>query len=185
MEPFSRTRFCATVAAGMAAETGAMARQDDNRRAAALGILDRNEIRLAYRLSWLANFYSGPIYRRLERKPGLTRPEFIVMFCLAHAPGISAADICAATGRPKNSISRAVNRLIGDGRIRRRADPEDGRAVILDLTEAGRALYAKLIPEFRTREARMLAPLTAAERSELDRLLGKLVHRDDDWAELF
>lgn len=162
-----------------------MARQGGQREDDALGILDRNEIRLAYRISWLANFYSGPIYRKLERRPGLTRPEFIVLFCLAHAPGISAADICAATGRPKNSISRAVNRLLGDGRIRRRADPDDGRAVILDLTEDGRGLYERLIPEFRAREAAMLAPLTEAERADLDRLLGKLVHRADRWAQVF
>lgn len=162
-----------------------MPRQGGQRDGGALGILDTAEIRLAYRISWLANFYSGPIYRRLERRPGLTRPEVIVLFCLAHAPGISAADICAATGRPKNSISRAVNRLLGDGRIRRRADPDDGRAVILDLTEAGRALHERLMPEFRAREAAMLAPLTADERADLDRLLGKLVHRTDRWAQVF
>lgn len=157
----------------------------EGRTAVALGILDRTGIRLAYRLSWLANFYSGPIYRRLEMQLGLTRPEFIVVFCLAHAPGISAADICAATGRPKNSISRAVARLLRDRRIARRADPEDGRATILDLTVAGRSLYDSLLPEFRRREASMLAPLSEAERAELDRLLGKLVHRDDGWAEVF
>jgi DNA-binding MarR family transcriptional regulator len=162
-----------------------MARQDGQRSAAARDILDRTEIRLAYRISWLANFYSGPIYRRLERRPGLTRPEVIVLFCLAHAPGMSAAEICAATGRPKNSISRAVNRLLGDGRIRRHAHPDDGRAVILDLTEAGRALYDRLLPDFRAREAAMLAPLTTAERADLDRLLGKLVHREDRWAQVF
>jgi len=51
----------------------------EGRTGVALGILDRNPIRLAYRLSWLANFYSGPIYRRLEMERGLTRPEVIVM----------------------------------------------------------------------------------------------------------
>lgn len=156
-----------------------------DRTAVALGILDRNRIRLAYRISWLANFYSGPIYRRLEMELGLTRPEIIVVFCLAHAPGISAAEICAATGRPKNSISRAVGRLLRDGRIAGRRDAQDGRATLLDLTEAGRVLYESLLPDFRAREERMLAPLSAAERAELDRLLGKLVHRDDDWAEVF
>lgn len=157
----------------------------EGRTGVALGILDRNRIRLAYRISWLANFYSGPIYRRLEMERGLTRPEVIVMVCLAHAPGIAAADICAATGRPKNSISRAVARLLRDGRIARRADPEDGRATILALTAEGHALYEALLPEFQAREASMLAPLNAAERAELDRLLGKLVHRDDDWAAVF
>jgi hypothetical protein len=91
----------------------------------------------------------------------------------------------AASIEPKNSISRAVARLLRDGRIARRADPEDGRATILDLTDAGRALHDSLLPEFRAREARMVAPLSEAERAELDRLLGKLVHREDDWAEVF
>ncbi|MCX7374955.1 MAG: MarR family transcriptional regulator [Alphaproteobacteria bacterium] len=154
-------------------------------RAAARIILDDTAFRLGYRLSWLANFYSGPIYRRLQMLHGLTRHEFLVLFCLAHVPGIAAAEICAATGRPKNSISRAVGRLLRDRRIVRHADPSDGRAIILDLTPQGRSFHDAMMQELSAREAKMLAPLTTAEREQLDRLLGKLVHRDDDWADTF
>ncbi len=150
-----------------------------------LGILDDNMIRIAFRVSWLANFYSGPIYRDLERELGLTRPEFIVLFCLAHQPGVSAQDIRIMTGRPKNSISRAVNRLIKDERILRRPDPVNYRAALLDLTDDGRALVDTLITRFKDREAQMLAPLSGAERQAFDRLLSKLVHRRDDWAAVY
>lgn len=159
--------------------------RDAAEAAAALGILDAPTITPGYRLSWLANFFSGPIYRDLEAEPGITRPEFIVIFCLAHAPGVSAAAICRATGRPKNSVSRAIARLLAAGRVRRRADAADRRAGLLELTDEGRALYDALIPRFRERERAMLAPLSAEEQAEFDRLLGKLVHRDDDWATVF
>lgn len=159
--------------------------RDAAEAAAALGILDAPTIGAAYRVSWLANFFSGPIYRDLEVEPGISRPEFIVIFCLAHAPGVSAAAICRATGRPKNSVSRAIARLLAAGRVRRRTDAADRRAGLLELTAEGRALYEALIPRFRAREAAMLAPLSDDERGELDRLLGKLVHRGDDWATVF
>ncbi|WP_376093699.1 MarR family winged helix-turn-helix transcriptional regulator [Roseomonas sp. CCTCC AB2023176] len=149
------------------------------------GILDAPTITPGYRFSWLANFFSGPIYCGLESDPGLSRPELVVLFCLAHASGIPAAAICRATGRPKNSISRAIARLLAAGRIRRRTDAADRRAGLLGLTDEGRALDEALIPRFRARQAAMLAPLSAGERAALDRLLGKLVRRDDDWAAVF
>lgn len=145
-------------------------------------ILDNRLIRLGYRISYLANFYTGPLYRRLEAEHGLTRPEFITMFCLAHCPGLTAQDISRMTGRPKNSLSRAVNRLLARGLLTRRPSPADPRHALLELAPDGRALFDALMPLFREREAAMLAPLDAADLAQLEALLEKLVHRTDGWA---
>lgn len=162
-----------------------MARSTDRpRRAAPLAILEGGVARIAYRLSWLANFYSGPIYRRIEMEKGLTRPEFVVLHCACHVPQVTARDIGLMTGLPKNSISRAVRRLLRDGRLTRGSDLADARALPLAVTAKGRALYEELIEPFAARENAMLAPLSRSERSELDRLLGKLTARTDDWAKI-
>lgn len=163
-----------------------MTRSSDRRPAAApLAILDAGVARISYRLSWLANFYSGPIYRRLELEKGLTRPEFVVLHCASHCPQVTARDIGLMTGLPKNSISRAVQRLLRDGRISRNSDAAEARTLPLAVTAKGRALYDELIKGFVARETEMLAPLSRAERAEFDRLLGKLTARTDDWAKIY
>lgn len=147
-----------------------------------LTVLDGKHVRIAARLSWLANFFSGPLYRQLELTRGLTRPEFSVLHCLAQCPNVTAQDICLMTGQAKNTMSRAIRRLLQDGRIARTEDANDARALVLTLTDRGAALYGQLIGLFIEREREMLRPLTAGERADLDRLLGKLVARTDDWA---
>ena len=87
------------------------------------------------------------------------------------------------TGIPKNSVSRAVARLIDAGLLQRHADAADARRVILQLTRKGRKVYESILPRFVARQERMLAVLTPAELAEFDRLLDKLVERQDDWAE--
>lgn len=144
-------------------------------------ILDQTCIRIGYRISFLANFFSGPIYRELEASDDLTRPDFIVMFCLAHCGSLTAQDISNMTGRPKNSLSRAVHKLVARGLITRVAARHDPRQAQLDLAEAGRVALERILPRFTQRETEMLRPLTPEEQQEFDRLLGKLVHRDDDW----
>ena len=134
-----------------------------------------------YRIAWLANTLTGPLYRAWEAREGLSRPDFVVMLWLAEMPGLTAQQIAGPSSLPKNSISRAVGRLIKAGRVRRRPHPEDSRAAILDLTEAGHALLARLLPELHASEAAMLAPLSPHERATLLALLGKLTRRDDGW----
>jgi DNA-binding MarR family transcriptional regulator len=113
---------------------------------------------------------------------GIQRPEFATLFCTAHLAGATASDVVALTGIPKNSISRAVARLAGDGLIEREQHEDDGRKALLKLTRKGRKAYDALLPQFMARQERMLAVLSPAELKEFDRLLDKLVERDDDWA---
>lgn len=149
----------------------------------ARSVLDQTAIRIGYRVSYLANFFSGPIYRELEASEELSRPEFITLFCLLHCGSLTAQDISNMTGRPKNSLSRAVHRLVARGLITRIAAPKDPRQAQLDLSDQGRELLERIMPRFQEREAAMLSPLSAAEQREFDRLLGKLVHRSDGWAQ--
>lgn len=148
-------------------------------------ILRRNEIAYGYRVGYLFNHFAGPVYKWTAVKFGIQRPEFATLFCVAHLEGSSASDVVELTGIPKNSVSRAVNRLVQQGLIRRAADATDGRRVVLSLTAKGRRIYEQILPRFRERQDRMVAVLTAEERAEFDRLLDKLVERGDDWAQAF
>lgn len=148
------------------------------------GVLTDNPIRTAYRLNYVANFYTGPIYKEIERRYGLTRPEYIVMFLLMLRPGLIARDIVALCGRPKNSISRAVATLGRRGYVI--AEPNGGgRGQPLRLSGEGEATAREILPLFEEREEAMLSPLTPDERKVFDGLLGKLALRSDGWDQVY
>jgi DNA-binding MarR family transcriptional regulator len=146
-------------------------------------ILQRNEIALGYRIGYLFNHFSGPVYKWSAAELNIQRPEFATLFCIAHLPDASARDVAELTGIPKNSVSRAVGKLLDLGYIRRETDDSDARRALLTMTARGRKVYERILPQFRERQERMVSVLTREERAELDRLLDKLVERDDDWAQ--
>ena len=148
-------------------------------------LLDGSALRDGYRLSFLANYFTGPVYAELERKIGLTRPEYVVLFCLNHRDGLAQRDVARLSGYPKNSISRAVRLLLEKGLVARRADPHDGRRATLHATEQGRQLYRDNIARFVVQQERMLACLSAAERRQFDRLLSKIVEASPDWVDAY
>jgi MarR family transcriptional regulator, temperature-dependent positive regulator of motility len=148
-------------------------------------ILNANAITIGYRLAYLANFFTGPVYGEVMRRHGIARSEFVVLFCLQHVGTLSAQEVCEITGRPKNSISQAVTKLAAAGYIERRGDPKDARRMQLVATAAGRKLYSQVMPLFLERERAMLSPLSERELKQFDALLAKLVLRNDDWASTF
>ena len=145
-------------------------------------ILLDNDIGVGYRIGYLFNHYAGPVYKWSAAEFNLHRPEFATMFCAVHLDDALASDVVALSGIPKNSVSRAVARLIADGLMKREQHEQDGRKAILRLTKKGRRIYEEMLPRFVTRQERMLAVLDPAEIKEFDRLLDKLVERGDDWA---
>ncbi|MBD3666281.1 MarR family winged helix-turn-helix transcriptional regulator [Sulfitobacter aestuariivivens] len=149
--------------------------------ALSLVMLDDTDLRHAWRINFLANFFTGPVYRHLGEKFGITRPEFVILYCLEHMPGLVAQDICRVTGQPKNSISRAVSDLLEKGYVRRGTDPEDKRAKPLTLTEVGWSILEHVSPIVKARQDAMRAALTDEELAQFDCLLRKMVFAMPDW----
>lgn len=147
----------------------------------AVRMLDHQPLVHIWRISFLANFFTGPFYRDLGERYGLGRPEFVIMLGLSQQPGLLARDICLATGLPKNSISRAVSGLLREGLVTAQTEAEDRRAKRLTLTAAGAALLAEVLPIAQTRQEAMRATLTTAEAEQFDNLLLKLIGAMPDW----
>ena len=74
----------------------------------------------------------------------------------------------------KSTASRLVDGLAAKGYARRTRHPQDGRAVLVELTETGEELYrtieAELVAEVRT----LLADFDPEVRRSMTRLLGRL-----------
>lgn len=102
-------------------------------------------------------------------------PEWRVIAVLARFPGVSASEVADRTAMDKVMVSRAVAKLLKDGRVMRKALAGDRRASHLSLSPKGRAIYAKVVPVARGIEARLVSALEPEEGAALDRVLTKLM----------
>lgn len=157
----------------------------DARELILAAILHRNPIPIAYRLNYLANFYVGPLAAKMERTHKITRPEWIVLFCLHQRRGLNAQQISTVTGRPKTSISSAIKLLLSKKLISRQTDKEDRRRQVLHVTEAGARMYEEILEGFIAREARLIDCLSKKEHEKLLALLTKLIGNSASWARVY
>jgi DNA-binding MarR family transcriptional regulator len=74
----------------------------------------------------------------------------------------------------KSTASRVASALERKGYLLRHPDPEDGRAVLLEVTEAGRRLYHRIEADLVEEVARLAADFEPSVRRDITRLLGRL-----------
>jgi DNA-binding MarR family transcriptional regulator len=130
---------------------------------------------LPYRLSILSNRVSRAIARRYAKTSDLTIPEWRIIAVLGRRPGLTAKEVAEATEMDKVAVSRAVARLVAARRVAARADLEDARRQMLELTPQGESVHARIAPIALASEQRLLSALDARERAQLDVLLDRLL----------
>lgn len=109
---------------------------------------------------------------------GLGEGEFDALATLRRAGPpfrLSPTSLGAHMMITSGAVSKRVDRLEALGLVRRIDSPTDGRSCEVELTTAGRALIDEAIAEHMANEERILAPLGAADRLELARLLRTLL----------
>ena len=72
------------------------------------------------------------------------------------------------------AVTKRLDRLESAGLVERRVATDDRRSRIVVLTDAGRELMDRAVPEHLANEARLLSVLDASERRTLADLLGRL-----------
>ncbi len=135
----------------------------------------RNPCGFSARFNYLGLRYNTPLYGWVEKHFGLSRAEFVVIYSLGVMDGVTASEIAVSTAFPKNTLSRAVNKLVRLGLIARNAGETDRRQQNLTLTPKGKAIFDEALPRFAALEDEMLAPLTLVERETLSALMAKIV----------
>ena len=135
----------------------------------------------SFRINYLGLQFNLPIYGWIEQRYGLMRPEFVVLYSLFLKDGITANDVCLSSGFPKNTLSRAIQKLLRRRLIRRAADALDRRRYGLRLTAEGRRIVNETLPQMLERERRMLATLNNDEQQVLSKLLARLVSDSPNW----
>lgn len=146
-----------------------------------LQFLENTPLRDSHLIGLFSNALYGPAIRSIEKEFGLGRDETNIMLTIAGYGACSASDICQMNARPKNSISRAVNKLYGLGLIDRVPVEGDLRKETLSLNEKGREMYQKILPALVDRQTELLANLEYEERRMLETIMKKALLSNTDW----
>ena len=97
----------------------------------------------------------------------------VLMYLREHPTGCHGKALAARAGLDPSTVSRAVATLVDRGLVERQADPADGRATVLVLTDAGRGTLAAADRQYGDVLHRALAGWTAAEVAALAAALGR------------
>ncbi|MEV7133012.1 MarR family winged helix-turn-helix transcriptional regulator [Arthrobacter sp. NPDC093128] len=120
------------------------------------------------------------VMRRLQSGPAfkeLAVNEYDVLFTLSRCPSgwLRLNELNDNVLLSQSSLSRLVERLEKRGLVERMPAPQDGRGVLLKLTDAGRDLQKQIGREHVRDITALITPaLTASEQRELLRLTEKL-----------
>ena len=129
---------------------------------------------IPYRLSVTSNLVSDSIARTYESLFGLTIPEWRLVAVIAETGGVTQQAIGAKTLMDKVTVSRAAIALVDRGLLARQANPEDRRSHLLELTDAGRDLYAAVAPKALDLEHRIFAAFDPAEVAQFMDMLRRI-----------
>ena len=130
-----------------------------------------------YQLSIVSNTVSEEIAREYRERFGLGTTEWRVMAVLARydGDGLSARAVARLTAMDKVAISRALARLVADGRVLRRTHHGDKRKSVLRLSAAGWRIHDAVAALARQHEREFLTTLSEEERRWLARILDNLM----------
>ena len=128
-----------------------------------------------FRLNRLGAEVSAALSSEYRERYGLDIPEWRVIATLGFRnEACSAQYIAQCTRTHKSTISRAVTSLMERQLVERVENEDDRREFRLAMTRKGTALYEELIPRLLRREQEILSCLSAQERKDFARLLGKV-----------
>ncbi|MFJ8741213.1 MarR family winged helix-turn-helix transcriptional regulator [Embleya sp. NPDC127516] len=117
------------------------------------------------------------LYARLTEGlgPAVDEVTYPVLSGLARTGPRSAADLAGEIGLDRSGVSRRASRLEAAGLVRREPDPDDRRAVLLALTDAGASCVEELRERLATRIESSLAGWPADEARMFARGLRRFV----------
>jgi len=117
---------------------------------------------------------------QLVKPHGLTSAHFEVLLTLKGGEGISQQELSERLLMTKGNACVTVQKMEALGLLERRADPTDQRFQRLYMTDAGRKLLARVMPEHQAEIKQMLHGLSLAEQKTLHELLLRVEQTFDE-----
>jgi DNA-binding MarR family transcriptional regulator len=142
---------------------------------------DHEALRLWLRLLTCTSLIEGAIRTELRRDFDCTLPRFDLMAQLDRNPeGLRMGELSRRLMVTGGNVTGITDQLVKEGLVTREAPPDDRRAFVVKLTAAGRKAFQRMAELHEAWVVKLFDGLTAAERRQLQALLGKLkttVHR--------
>ena len=138
-------------------------------------------LRLQRLPSWLAAQVARRAQRLVEEAlahEGARRQHFVVLTSLAEQGPASQAALGRRLWIDRSDLHAILNELESSAQVARVRDETDRRRNVVTLTRAGRGALARLDKRVDAAQEALLAPLPAADRQELRRLLERVVQGD-------
>ncbi|MGX9790032.1 MarR family winged helix-turn-helix transcriptional regulator [Mycobacterium sp. MMS18-G62] len=107
-------------------------------------------------------------------KHGLSMWGYTVLLSLDQSPMRTQAALAEAIGADKTRIIPVLDELQEQGYIERRADPDDRRVRLLEITDSGRAIKGAVQAAIQRNEERWLQTLPVDDRRVFLRVLQQL-----------
>lgn len=95
---------------------------------------------------------------------------------LVERGAIRSQELAAALMLDKSTATRVVDALVRKGYVERRPAPDDARAVSLEITAPGRALYERINDDLIEQEAELLRDLDPDVRAGATAVITRLAH---------
>ncbi|MFD7440190.1 MarR family winged helix-turn-helix transcriptional regulator [Streptomyces sp. NPDC059909] len=111
---------------------------------------------------------------RLLKQVGLYPGQETVMMRLWEAGPVRQSELIKVCELDPSTVTKMLQRLEQTGHVRRRPDPDDRRAVLVEATDESSALLSAVERVWGELEEHTVAGLDPAERAELGRLLAKV-----------
>jgi DNA-binding MarR family transcriptional regulator len=128
--------------------------------------------------SWLAGQVAAVATRLVGdalAADGLRRQHYVVLSALLERGAVSQAALGRRLAIDRSDMHTLLGELEQAGLVERVRDELDNRRILLELTIVGVRMLKRLDRHVEAAQQALVAPLSPAERRELDRLLTRLV----------
>lgn len=120
------------------------------------------------------------IFLQETEASGVTPVQYAALQAVCNQPDLDQRSLARHIGLDTSTVAGVVDRLEARGLMLRATSPTDRRVRLLRLTPEGEALLAEVVPAMQRAQAKILAPLPAAQRREFMRMLRQLVDGNNE-----
>jgi DNA-binding MarR family transcriptional regulator len=137
---------------------------------------DHMALRLWLRLLACANLVEAPLRSRLRAQfDGASLPRFDLMAQLErHSQGLKMRELSKRLMVTGGNVTGLTDKLVAEGLVERRDDPNDGRAFTVLLTAEGRRQFRVMARAHEQWVVELFDGLGTAQQAALFELLGEL-----------
>lgn len=144
---------------------------------------DAEAMRLVMLLHRVSNAVVYDLESTVHRPAGWSWSAFRLVFTLWVSGPVESRHAAALTGMSRAAVSSLTNTLTASGHIERSPDPQDGRGVVLSLTEEGTRVIEEVFRTHNKRESEWAGLLEPDELRTLNAILTDLASAaaDQQW----